>query len=48
MTHTSYIIVAYAIAIGVPLIFFVQVLFRTRSARRRLMVNDTRRARGQA
>jgi hypothetical protein len=46
MTRMSYVIAAYAIAIGVPLIFFVQVLFRTRSARRQLMVIDTRRVRG--
>jgi hypothetical protein len=47
MPHTAYIIASYAIAVGVPLIFSIQVLFRVRSARQRLMVIDTRRARGQ-
>ena len=45
MTHLPYVLAAYAIAIGVPLFFSIEVLFRTRSARRRLAAIDTRRER---
>jgi hypothetical protein len=46
MTHTPYIAAAYVIALGVPLFFTIEVLFRTRSARRRLAAIDRRRQRG--
>jgi hypothetical protein len=48
MTHLPYIAAAYVIAIGVPLIFSIDVFFRTRSARRRLEAIDPRRDRGRA
>ena len=48
MTHLHYIVAAYVIAIGVPLLLSVEVLFRTRSARRRLQAIDTRRERTRA
>ena len=35
MTHLPYIAAAYTIAVGVPLVFAIQVLFRARTARRR-------------
>jgi hypothetical protein len=47
VTHLPYIVAAYAIAIGVPLYFTVAVLFRVRSASRRLAAIDTRRERGR-
>ena len=47
MTHLPYIIAAYVIAVGLPLILSVEVLFRTRSARRRLEAIDPRRDRGR-
>ena len=48
MTHLPYIVAAYVIAIGLPLVLSFEVLFRVRSARRRLEAIDTRRGRGQA
>ena len=47
MTHLPYIVAAYVIAVGVPLFFSIEALFRTRSARRRLAAIDTRRERGR-
>lgn len=56
MTHFPYIAAAYVIAIGLPVIFCIEVYFRTRSAerrlaaidpRRRMAVNDPPRERGQ-
>jgi len=46
MTHLPYIVAAYVIAVGLPLIMSVEALFRVRAARRRLQVIDTRRERG--
>jgi len=46
MTHLPYIVAAYVIAVGLPLILSVEALFRVRTARRRLQVIDTRRERG--
>jgi hypothetical protein len=48
VTHLSYIAAAYAVAIGVPLFFSIQVFFRVRSAHRRLAAIDTRRERGRS
>jgi len=48
VTHLPFIAAAYAVAIGVPLVFSVQALFRTRSATRRLAAIDPRRDRGNA
>jgi hypothetical protein len=47
MTHLPYIVTAYVLAVGVPLALSFEVLFRVRSARRRLQVIDTRRDRGR-
>jgi hypothetical protein len=47
MTHLPYIAAAYAIAVGLPLAFSVEALFRVQSARRRLEAIDIRRNRGQ-
>ena len=44
MTHLPYIAAAYAVAIGVPLFFAIEALFRVRSARRRLAAIDTGRS----
>ena len=44
MTHLPYLVAAYTIAVGVPLVFAIQVLFRARTARRRLDAIDPRRA----
>jgi hypothetical protein len=46
VTHLPYIVAAYAIAMGLPLVLSVEALFRVRSARLRLQVLDTRRDRG--
>lgn len=43
MTHLPYIVAAYSIAVGMPLILSVEALFRIRSARLRLQAIDTRR-----
>ncbi len=43
MTHLPYIAAAYVIAIGLPVIFCIEVYFRTRSAERRLAAIDPRR-----
>lgn len=48
MTHLPYILAAYIIAVGVPLYFSIEVLFRSRSARRKLAAIDTRRERGRS
>ena len=48
MTHLPYILAAYAIAVGVPVIFAIDALVRVRSARRRLQAIDTRRDPGRA
>jgi hypothetical protein len=48
MTHLPYIVAAYVLAVGMPVVLSVEVLFRVRSARRRLQAIDTRRDRGQA
>jgi hypothetical protein len=45
--HLPYILAAYSVAIGVPLVLSVIALFRVRSARRRLQMIDTRRDRGR-
>jgi hypothetical protein len=47
VTHLPYIVAAYVIAVGLPLLLSVEVLFRTRSARRRLEAIDPRRGRGR-
>ena len=47
MTHLPFIAAAYMIAVGVPLAFSIVVFFRTRSARQRLTMVDTRRERGR-
>ena len=46
MTHLPYIVAAYIIAAGLPLVLSLEALLRVRSARRRLQVIDTRRDRG--
>jgi heme exporter protein D len=46
VTHLPYIVVAYAIAVGLPLALSIDALLRTRSARRRLAAIDPRRDRG--
>jgi len=48
MTHLPYIVGAYVIAIGMPLVLSFEALFRVRSARRRLQAIDPRRDRGRA
>jgi len=46
VTHLPYIVAAYVLAAGMPLVLSVEALFRVRSARRRLRVIDIRRDRG--
>jgi hypothetical protein len=48
VTHLSYIVAAYVIAVGLPLFLSVEVVFRARSARRRLEAIDPRRGRGRS
>ncbi len=48
MTHWPYIAAAYVIAVGMPLVLSIEVLFRVRSAHRRLRAIDTRAGRGRA
>jgi hypothetical protein len=48
VTHLPYIVAAYIIALGVPIVFGIEALFRVRAARRRLDAIDTRRNRGNA
>jgi len=48
VTHLPYIVAAYIIALGVPIAFGTEALFRVRAARRRLDAIDTRRNRGNA
>jgi hypothetical protein len=43
VTHVPYIVAAYVIGVGLPLFLSVEVLFRIRSARRRLEAIDPRR-----
>ena len=45
MTHLPYIVAAYVIAAGVPLVLSVEALFRVRSAGRRLRAIDASRGR---
>jgi hypothetical protein len=45
LTHLPYIVAAYLIAIGMPVVFSVLALVRVRSARRRLHAIDLRRGR---
>jgi len=47
VTHLPYILAAYVIAVGVPLFFGVEALFRVRSAQRRLAAIDVSRERGR-
>ncbi len=47
MTHLPYIVAAYVIAVGLPLVFSIEALFRVRSARLRLAAIDPRRNRDQ-
>jgi hypothetical protein len=42
VSHLPYIVAAYAVAVGMPVFFSVEVLLRTRLARRRLESLDTR------
>ena len=46
MTHLPFIAAAYFIAVAVPVFLSIEVLFRTRAARRRLAAVDVRRDRG--
>jgi hypothetical protein len=46
VTHLPYIVAAYLIALGTPILLVTQALFRVRSARRRLDAIDPRRNRG--
>ena len=48
MTHLPYIVAAYVIAVGLPVAFSIDALFRVRSARRRLQPIDVRRGRDRA
>jgi hypothetical protein len=43
MTHLPYILAAYVIAVGLPVILSVEVLLRVRTASRRLAAIDARR-----
>lgn len=45
MTHLPYIVAAYVIAVGLPVVFTVDALLRVRAARRRLAAVDPRRSR---
>lgn len=47
MTHLPYIVAAYVIAVGMPLVLSVEALVRARTAQRRLRAIDTRRDRGR-
>jgi heme exporter protein D len=47
VTHLPYIVAAYVIAVGMPLVLSVEVLFRVRTARRRLAAIGTRRDRSR-
>jgi hypothetical protein len=46
MTHLSYVVAAYVIALGVPIVLGAEAMFRVRAVRRRLDAIDTRRNRG--
>jgi heme exporter protein D len=46
MTHLPFIVAAYVIALGTPIILTVQAVLRARSAERRLDAIDPRRNRG--
>ncbi|MDR3532474.1 MAG: hypothetical protein P4L90_18215 [Rhodopila sp.] len=48
MTHLPYIVAAYVIAVGLPVIFAAEAFFRVRSARLRLEAIDMRRDRGRS
>ncbi len=48
MTHLPYIVAAYVIALGTPILLATEALFRVGSARRRLDAIDPRRNRGDA
>ena len=48
MSHWPYIVAAYVIALGVPILLGTEAAFRVRAARRRLDAIDTRRNRGNA
>jgi hypothetical protein len=48
VTHLPFIVAAYVIAVGMPLVLSIQALYRVRSASRRLQAIDLRRDRGQA
>jgi hypothetical protein len=48
MVHLPYIVAAYVVAIGLPLVFSIEARFRIRAARHRLDAIDTERNRGQA
>ena len=48
MSHLPYIVAAYVIAVGVPMVFSIAALVRVRAASRRLQAIDTRRDRGRA
>jgi hypothetical protein len=48
LTHLSFIVAAYVIALGTPMILATDAIFRARRARRRLDAIDPRRNRGDA
>jgi len=47
MTHLPYIVAAYVIGVGMPLVLSVEALFRVRTAQRRLAAIDKRRERSR-
>ena len=47
MNHLPYIIAAYVIAVGVPLLLSAEALFRVQAAYRRLQAIGPRRNRSQ-
>jgi hypothetical protein len=48
LTHLPFIVAAYVIALGTPIILATDALFRARRVRRRLDAIDPRRNRGDA
>nr|WP_294514158.1 hypothetical protein [uncultured Rhodopila sp.] len=48
MTHLPFIVAAYVIALGTPIILATDAVFRARRAQRRLDAIDPRRNRGEA
>ncbi len=45
-SHLSYVVVAYILALGAPLVFSIGAVMRTKTARRKLAAVDPRGDRG--